>query len=153
MINLKTIEVLKKQGYEMDVIKQAIKAAEQEGQANLDGWVIRYNDKNEMIVLHQNWNGIYIGDFKTSIHFEKVISYNFTGDFFVHAKYSELEKVLEKVNENKTNGFIFCQCSKCDFERRKKQLAKFGYKVHKTNIEQIESDYGDVSFLIAKGGQ
>lgn len=149
MINLQTVQTLKRKGFEMSDILKAIHTAEETGEANLEGHVIRYNDRGEMIVLHPSWCGIYVGDYNSHIIFQKNLSYTFSKYGFMNAKHRDLVQVLAKLNEHKTNGFILCECCACDFNRRKKQVEKAGYTVYKSNITACENDISTCVFLIA----
>lgn len=149
MINIKTIEVLKKHGYAMADIKAALDQAEKLGEYFLDGWCIRYNSNNDMIILHPARCGIYIGDFAATIHFERSLTFSYGNIGFHKAKYSELEKILSVLSARKTNGYILCECYACDFQRRKKQVEKLGYEIHKSNIEKCDTDTSVCNFLIA----
>ena len=149
MINLQTVTTLKNKGFEMPDILKAIHTAEATGEANLEGYVIRYNDRGEMIVLHPSWCGIYVGDYNSHIIFQKNLSYTFSKYGFMNAKHRDLVQVLAKLEAHKTNGFILCECCACDFNRRKKQIEKAGYTVHKSNISACDSDISTCVFLIA----
>lgn len=149
MINFKTVEVLTKKGYAMKDVLAAIRTAETAGQAELDGWVIRYNGRGEMITVHPSWCGIYVGDFNSHIIFQKDLSYTYSRYGFMSAKHRDLPQVLAKLDEYKTNGFILCECCACDYERRKKQVEKAGYTIHKSNISACESETSTCVFLIA----
>ena len=47
MLNIQVVNTLKKQGFEISEIMNAIRAAEKDGEAILNGWTIRYNDRGE----------------------------------------------------------------------------------------------------------
>lgn len=149
MYNIQTINALVKRGYDVKTIVAAMDTAEATGSANLDGWIIRYNERGEMILVHPSWCGIYVGDYSAHVIFQKNISYTFSKYGFMHAKYRDLPAVLEKLDAAKTNGFILCECCACDFARRKKQVEKLGYTVHHSNIEACKSDISSCVFLIA----
>lgn len=140
---------LKNDGFTVAEIEAAISTAEINGQAPLGGWLIRHNDRGELITLHPSWGGIYVGDYKSHIHFQKNLSYTYGGYGFMNAKHGDLEKVLQKLDAAKTNGFILCECMAYGYERRKKQVEKLGYKVYKTNIAQCDRDTSTCVFLIA----
>lgn len=149
MINIKVVEVLKKQGYDMANIKAVLNEAEERGESFLDGWCVRYNSKGEMIILHPDSCGIYIGDYSAALHFERTLSFTYGNVGFHNAKHSELKRILSLLSEHKTNGYILCECCACDYERRKKQVEKIGYKVYKSNIQKCSSDISTCKFLIS----
>ena len=149
MINLQIVTTLKNKGFDMSAIRQAVRTAEETGEANLEGWVIRYNTQGEMILLHPSWCGIYVGDYNSHIIFQKDLSYTFNRYGFMNAKHRDLADVLAKLDEHKTNGFILCECDASSFNRRKKQIEKHGYTVHKSNIAACESNIATCVFLIA----
>lgn len=149
MINIKTVNALLKHGLPMAEIKTALNFAEQYGEATLHGWVIRYNDRGEMITLHPSWGGIYVGDYTARLIFQKNLSYTYAKYGFMNAKHGDLQKILAKLDENKTNGYILCECDASSYKRRKKQVEKLGYTVYKSNIDQCDSDIATCVFLIA----
>lgn len=149
MLNLNTVRTLARHGYEAPAIMAAVNTAEITGSADLDGWIIRYNERGEMILVHPSWCGIYVGDFKSHIIFQKDLSYTYGKYCFMNAKHRDLPAVLEKLDATKTNGFILCECCACDYARRKKQVEKLGYTVHRSNISACESDISTCVFLIA----
>ena len=126
MINLQTVHALKNKGYEMADIMAAINTAETNGEASIDGYLIRYNDRGEMILVHRSWGGIYVGDYDAKIIFQKNLSYTYGRYCYMTAKHGELSKVLAKLDENKTNGYILCECDAGSYNRRKKQVEKLG---------------------------
>lgn len=148
-INLRIAETLTRNGFDTKSIISAIRTAESTGSANLGGWIIRYNDVGEMILLHPSWCGIYTGDYNSHIIFQRNLSYTYSRYGFMNAKYRDLPQVLSKLEEHKNNGFILCECCACDFERRKKQLEKAGYTVYKSNISACDRDISTCVFLIA----
>lgn len=148
-INFRTVEILTKKGFSIHDIMTAIHNAESTGQSELAGWVIRYNDRGEMIVLNPSWCGIYVGDFNSHIIFQRNLSYRYGRYGYMSAKHRDLPQVLAKLDEHKTNGFILCECCACDYERRKKQVEKAGYIVHKSNISACDSEISTCVFLIA----
>ena len=149
MLNLETVRTLTRHGYEMSAVLAAMNAAETTGSADLDGWTIRYNERGEMITVHPSWCGIYVGDYAAHIIFQKNLSYRCGKYGYMNAKHRDLPAVLEKLDAAKTNGFILCECCACDYERRKKQVEKLGYTVHRSNISACESDISSCVFLIA----
>lgn len=149
MINLNVVNILKKCGFEMPEIMSAIRAAEKDGESILKGWTIRYNDRGEMIVVNPSWCGIYVGDFKSHIIFQKDISYHYKNYGFMSAKYGDLERVLANLAAHKTNGYILCECPAFQYDRRKKQVEKLGYTVHKTNVSACDNEISTCFFLIA----
>lgn len=148
MINIKTVEVLKKQGYDMADIKAVLNKAGANGEAYLDGWCIRYNKKGDMIVLHPSHNGIYIGDYNTHLIFQKNLSFSYANIGFSQAKHGELERVLTLLSKHSDTECIYCECPACDYNRRVKQVEKLGYRVLKTNIDKVEG-ISPCHFLIA----
>ena len=138
MINIKTVEVLKKQGYDMAAIRTALDKAESEKEAYLDGWCIKYNREGKMILLHPSHNGIYIGDYNTHLIFQKNLSFSFANIGFQSAKYRDLEKVLTTLSKFSDTDSVYCECPACDYARRVKQIEKLGYRVIKTNIDKVE---------------
>ncbi len=148
MINIKTVEVLKKQGYDMADIKVALNEAETIGESYLDGWCIRYNKSGSMILLHPNHNGIYAGDYNTHLIFQKNLSFSYANIGFHQAKHGELEKVLTLLSTHSDTDCIYCECPACDYNRRIKQVEKLGYRVIKTNIDKVEG-ISSCHFLIA----
>ena len=149
MINLYTVNNLKNHGFTMAEIKTAVNFAEQYGEATLHGWVIRYNDRGEMITLHPSWGGIYVGDYTARLIFQKNLSYSYGRFGYMHAKHGDLPKILDRLDENKTNGYILCECNASSYKRRKKQVEKLGYTVYKSNIDHCDSDIATCVFLIA----
>lgn len=149
MLNIQVVNTLKKQGFEISEIMNAIRAAEKDGEAILNGWTIRYNDRDEMIVVHPSWCGIYVGDYKSHVIFQKNISYHYNNFGFMPAKYNDLDRVLSALAANKTNGFILCECSAGQYDRRRKQVEKLGYTVYKSNISACTSEISTCVFLIA----
>ncbi len=147
MINIKTIEVLKKAGYTMSDIRNTVNEAEKTGSAQIGGWVVRYNEKGDMIVLHPSHNGIYIGDYTAHLHFEKTLAYTVKNTFFTKAKYGELAEVLKRCDADKNENGILCECPACDFERRKKQVEKLGYKISISNYDRC-SGFDNCKFVI-----
>ena len=94
--SFKTVQFLTKNGFAMPEIMQTIRTAEKDGEANLSGWVVRYNADGEMIVIHPSWCGIYTGDYSAHIIFQKNISYT-AGHFgFTPAKHRDLAEVLDR---------------------------------------------------------
>lgn len=149
MINLQAVRTLSKQGFSMAQIVVAMNTAETEGSANLDGWVVRYNDHGEMIVLHPSWCGIYVGDYSSHLIFQKNLSFTYGHFGFSNAKHGELSQVMERLAANKTNGFILCECDAGSYARRKKQVEKLGYTVYKSNISACETEISTCVFLVA----
>lgn len=149
MMNLDVVHTLVRHGYEMPNILDAIKIAEIAGSAELYGWVIRYNKHGKMIAVHPSYCGIYIGDFKSQVIFEKKLSYAYGECGFMNALYRDLPTVLDKLDAVKTNGYILCECCACDYPRRKAQVEKLGYTVHHSNISACKSDTSSCFFLIA----
>ena len=149
MLNLDAVRTLSRHGYEMPAIVAAMNAAEATGSADLDGWIIRYNERGEMITVHPSWCGIYVGDYSAHIIFQKNLSYTYSRYGFMNAKHRDLPAVLEKLDAAKTNGYILCECCACDYARRKKQVEKLGYTVHRSNISACETDISTCCFLIA----
>lgn len=149
MINIQTVNALLKHGFTMTEIKTAVNFAEQYGEANLHGWLIRYNDRGEMITLHPSWGGIYVGDYTARLIFQKNLSYSYGKFGYMPANHGDLAKVLDRLDENKTNGYILCECNASSYKRRKKQVEKLGYKVYKSNIDHCDSDIATCVFLIA----
>ena len=49
MLNIQVVNALKNKGFEISEIMKAIHTAEKDGEAVLEGWTIRYNDRGEMI--------------------------------------------------------------------------------------------------------
>lgn len=143
------VTTLKNKGFEMPEILNAIHTAEVSGEANLNGYVIRHNDRGEMIALHPSWCGIYVGDYNSHIVFQRNLSYTCNKYGFSNAKHRDLPQILEKLSSHKTNGFILCECLACNFSRYKKQVEKLGYTVHKSNISSCDSDISTCVFLIA----
>ncbi len=148
MINIKTVEVLKKHGYDMADIKTALNTAESTGESYLDGWCIRYNKKGEMIILHPSHNGIYIGDYNTHLIFQKNLSFSYSNVSFCQAKHGELERVLTLLSKHTDTQCIYCECPACDYNRRVKQIEKLGYHVLKSNIDKVDG-ISSCHFLIA----
>ena len=122
MINVKTVEVLKKKGFPMPDILKTVNEAEKNGEAALCGYVVRFNASGEMIVLHPSWCGIYAGDYGAHIIFQKNISYSCGRFGFMSAKHSDLEKVLENCRKNSTTEEILCECCADSFSRRRSKL-------------------------------
>lgn len=149
MLNLNVARTLSNHGYDMPAILAAMNAAEAAGSADLDGWTIRYNDRGEMIAVHPSYCGIYIGDYSAHIIFQKSLSYTYSKYGFMQAKHRDLPAVMEKLDAAKTNGYILCECCACDFARRKKQVEKLGYTVHRSNISACESDISSCFFLVS----
>ena len=148
-MNKWTIRNLMNAGFTAAEIATAAAIAEANGQAALGGWVIRHNDRGELIAVHPSWAGIYVGDYKSHVIFQKNLSYTYSRYGYMNAKHGDLAKVLAKLDENKTNGFILCECMACSYSRRKKQVEKLGYTVHRSNIDQCEHDTATCVFLIA----
>ena len=149
MINLQTVRVLVKQGFEMPAIMEAVKTAEATGSAELGGWVVRTGADGKMFAVHPSYCGIYVGDYSSHLIFQKNLSYSFGRFGFMSAKYRDLPTVLARLDEHKTNGFILCECCACQYERRKKQVEKEGFTVRRTNISACTSDTSTCFFLIA----
>ena len=148
MINVKTVEVLRKKGFPMPDILKTVNEAEKNGEAALCGYVVRFNASGEMIVLHPSWCGIYAGDYGAHIIFQKNISYSCGRFGFMSAKHSDLEKVLENCRKNSTTEEILCECCADSFSRRRKQIEKLGYSVVKSNISACEKDWSTCYFII-----
>lgn len=149
MLNIQVVNTLKNKGFEISEIMKAIHTAEKDGEAVLEGWTIRYNDRGEMITVHPSWCGIYVGDYNSHVIFQKNLSYHYKNFGFMSAKYSDLDRVLSSLAANKTNGYILCECSAGQYSRRKKQVEKLGYTVYKTNISACTSEISTCVFLIA----
>ena len=149
MINLQTVKVLSKQGFSMAQITAAMNTAEAEGSANLDGWVVRYDDQGKMIVLHPSWCGIYTGDYSSHLIFQKNLSYTFSHYGYMSAKHGDLAQIMQRLEAHKTNGYILCECHAGSYERRRKQLEKLGYTVYKSNITACENEISTCFFLVA----
>lgn len=149
MLNIQTANILLQKGFSMDEVETAINFAEQHGKATLHGWVIRHNDRGEMITVHPSWGGIYVGDYAAHLIFQKNLSYSCGGFGHVHAKHRDLPTVLTRLSENKTNGYILCECDAGSYTRRKRQVEKLGYTVYKSNIDHCSRDSSTCVFLIA----
>lgn len=147
MINLEVVNLLKKQGYNMEKIIGTLNKAEVDREAYLDGWCIRYNKKGDMIILHPSHNGIYIGDYNAQLSFQKNISFSYA-NIRGQAKHGELESVLTLLSKHSDTKCIYCECPACDYKRRVKQVEKLGYRVLKTNIDKVDG-INSCHFLIA----
>ena len=132
----------------MPEIMQTIHAAEKDGEADLKGWVVRYNADGEMIVIHPSWCGIYAGDYNAHIIFQKNISYTAGHYGFMSAKHGELEKVLDRCRQYSKTEEILCECSADNFKRRCKAVEKLGFKVLRSNISACESEISTCYFII-----
>ena len=149
MLDSYTVRTLKFAGFEDGEIMEAEKSAEINGTANLGGYTVRYNNYGEMIALHPDRCGIYVGDYNAHVIFQRDISYTCEGFGFESAKYREMPEVMEALNNSKTNGYILCECPAGDYERRVKQLKKLGYCVYRSTIEKCKDKYCTCSFLVA----
>lgn len=148
MINVKTVEVLKKKGFQMPDIIKTVNEAEKNGEAVLGGYVVRFNAAGEMIVLHPSWCGIFSGDYDAHIIFQKNISYSCGRFGFIPAKHGDLEKVLENCRKNSATEEILCECCADSFSRRCKQVERLGYKVIKSNISACDRSWATCYFII-----
>lgn len=150
IIDLKIANELKRKGFDNSEIHEAFRKLETTGTSDIGGYTIRPTaDGDHLILLHPSWGGIYVGDYKSHIIFQRNLSYTFNRYGFMNAKHGDLPEVLKKLDESKNNGFILCECNASDYPRRKKQVEKLGYTVHKSNIDHCKSDIATCVFLIA----
>ncbi|MCD7919469.1 MAG: hypothetical protein LUG45_05250 [Clostridiales bacterium] len=153
MVSLSVVNDLHRAGFPMPEVRAAVLAAEENGSADIGGYVVRYRqDTGEMILLHPSWNGIYTGDYAARLNFQKELLYSFGHYALIHAKHRELPAVLETLEQHKTNGFILCECDAAAFPRRKRQVEKLGYTVHTSNIAFCDCDWSPCYFLISPAG-
>ena len=103
VIDLRIANELKRRGFEMPEITKALRAADADGRAVIGGYTIRPGVSGDLILLHPSWGGIYVGDYKSHIHFQKNLCYTYSGYGFMNAKHGELAQVLEKLDKAKTN--------------------------------------------------
>ena len=145
--SFKTVQILTKNGFAMPEIMQTIRTAEKDGEANLSGWVVRYNADGQMIVIHPSWCGIYTGDYSAHIIFQKNISYT-AGHFgFTPAKHRDLAEVLDRCKQY-GGAEILCECCADSFQRRCKAVEKLGFKVLRSNISACEHNWSTCYFVI-----
>lgn len=149
MINIKVVNVLKKNGFDMSKIKAALHEAEKNRIAELDGWLIRYDRSGEMIVLHPDWCGIYVGDYESHISFRNNLSYHYGNCGYMSAQYGKLKEVLNILGDHRNGNYILGECYAGEFEQRKRQIEKAGYSVYKSNISACTKDWSTCFFLIA----
>lgn len=144
-IDFKVCKELLNKGFSPAEIQTAFDAAQKNGESSLNGWTIRKNSDGEWILLHPSWCGIYIGDYESHVIFQKNISCRSGRYGYAPAKYSELPAVL-----GRCSGNILCECHADQYDRRKKQVEKLGYRVLKSNISACESSISTCVFVIEK---
>ena len=144
-IDFKVCKVLLNKGFSPAEIQAAFETAQKNGEYSLNGWTIRRNSAGEWMVLHPSWCGIYVGDYDSHIIFQKNISCRSGKYGYAPAKYSELPMVLGRCAST-----ILCECWSDQYDRRRKQLEKLGYRVLKSNISACESSISKCYFVIEK---
>lgn len=133
-IDVNVCKELMKKGSSPDAIKAAFEAAQKNGESSLNGWTIRRNSDGEWMVLHPSWCGIYVGDYENHVIFQKNISCRAGKYGYAPAKHSELPEVLSRCSST-----ILCECWADQYDRRKKQIEKLGYRVLKSNISACDT--------------
>lgn len=144
-VDVNVCKVLLDKGFAPAEIQAAFEAAQKSGESILNGWTIRRKLTGEWMVLHPSWCGIYVGDYDSHVIFQKNISCRSGKYGYTPAKYSELSAVLGRCSST-----ILCECRAANYERRRKQVEKLGYRVLKTNISACESDNSTCVFVIER---
>ena len=144
-IDFKVCKELMNKGFSPDAINSAFEAAQKDGESSLNGWTIRRKLTGEWMVLHPSWCGIYVGDYDSHVIFQRNISYTSGKYGYAPAKHSELPEVLSRCAST-----ILCECRAANYERRRKQVEKLGYRVLKSNISACESDNSTCVFVIER---
>lgn len=144
-IDVNVCKVLLNEGCSHDAINDAFEAAQKDGESSLNGWTIRRNSDGEWMVLNPSWCGIYVGDYDSHVIFQRNISYTSGKYGYAPAKHSELPMVLSRCSST-----ILCECWADQYNRRKKQIEKLGYRVLKSNISSCESSISRCFFVIER---
>lgn len=105
------------------------------------------NAAGELKPLHKSWNGIFIGDYDSYIHFQKDIIARYC-HFMRTAKHRDTANVLQECFKYSNNGKVLCECDKYSYPRRKKAVERLGYRVIIDNYERCSENWNPCYFVI-----
>lgn len=87
------------------------------------------------------------------ISFKQIVTFHFKdkrGFAIGNAKYRDLGQVLDACEKASPDGKIHCWGCAANYQRRRKQVERFGFHVLTDSFSECEKDYQDCHFMIAR---
>lgn len=137
-------------------VRAAMEKAEECGEADLNGYTIRFTRDAErrMIALHPSWGGIYVGDYPSYVHFQVNILYRFPINGHKSAsccaKHRDTASVMERCMDASPTGEVLCECSAGMYKRRRKKVESLGYRVIRDNYAQCDREISPCVFVVTR---